>query len=428
MKKSIWTFVTCSLVAAASAGFWYSQHTPASAEALAGRKVLHYIDPMHPTYTSPNPGIAPDCGMALEPVYADASPGTVAGSAGHGSHVHGEPAPVVKASAAQQRLMGVRVAAAERTSGARSIRVSGRVAAEEHRVYKVTVGIPAYLREVAPITTGSQVRKDQWLATFSSPDVRQPVQAYLVSLDVVDRAERNKEPSAQSGIAMAGVQQNIDRLLTMGMSPVQIEEIRRKRLVPPNVAITSPASGFVVARNVSAGQTIHPDTELYHIADLNKVWIDADAFGLEAHALRAVVAADVRFPGGQTAIRARVTDALPVFDPATQALKLRLEADNPDYLLRPDMLVDVDLQVPTTPAITVPRDAVVQTGLEAIVFVDRGEGGFEPRRVQTGWRSGDRIEVVQGLEPGERVAISGTFLLDSDRRMRLASAERGAGR
>jgi Cu(I)/Ag(I) efflux system membrane fusion protein len=319
------------------------------------------------------------------------------------------------------------MAPVERSSGARTVRVYGRVAAEESRIFKVNIGVGGYIREVSGVTTGSQVRKDQWLANFSSPDARQPIQAYLVSLDVVDRAEKGNESAVHMNISNAGLQQNIDRLLTMGMSSVQVEDIRRKRVVPATLAITAPGSGFVLARAVSAGQKVEADSELYQIADLKSVWIYADAFGLEAHALRNVVAAAVRLPGQLEAVRAHVTEVLPVFDPVTQALKIRLQAQNPDFLLRPDMLVDVELEVPTTPAITVPRDAIVQTGLETIVFVERGEGQFAPQRVQTGWRSGDRIEIVRGLEPGERVAVAGTFLLDSDRRMRMGSPDTGDG-
>jgi Cu(I)/Ag(I) efflux system membrane fusion protein len=423
MNKGAYSIVILAGITAAYAGaFWYTQRATASAEALNGRKVLHYVDPMHPAYTSPEPGIAPDCGMALEPVYANGGDGPLEAQA-TASHQHHT---ALQVSARQRALMNVQVEPVQRTTAARSVRVFGRVAAEENRIYKVNIGVPGYIRHVSPVTTGSHVEKNQWLATFSSPDARQPIQAYLVSLDVVDRAEKTREPASQANIAVAGLNQNIDRLLTMGMSAVQVEEIRQKRLVPPNIMIAAPGSGFVLARNVSAGEKVEADTELYQIADLEKVWIYADAFGVDTGLLRSVAEAEIWIPGQLAAITARVGNVLPVFDPATQSLKLRLEADNADFLLRPDMIVDVDLKVKTPPAITVPRDAVVQTGRGSIVFVERAEGQFEPRRVQAGWRSGDRAEILRGLEPGERVAVSGTFLLDSDRRLRMGAAEMGA--
>ena len=116
--------------------------------------------------------------------------------------------------------------------------------------------------------------------------------------------------------------------------------------------------------------------------------------------------------------RARVSKILPQFDACSRTLKVRLEADNDDYALRPDMFVDVECPVTLPPAITVPIDALLDSGLRKTVFVDRGNGLFEPRQVETGWRFGDRVEIVKGLKPGERIVVSGNFLLDSESRMR----------
>ena len=121
----------------------------------------------------------------------------------------------------------------------------------------------------------------------------------------------------------------------------------------------------------------------------------------------------------ETPVHARVsTQVLPQFDPASQSFKLRLEADNPGFMLRPDMFVDVDFEVSYEPALLVPADAVVLSGQHAHVFVERSAGVFEPRHVQTGRRHGGRIAIVAGLAAGERIAVSGTFLLDSESRMK----------
>lgn len=423
MKKATYSVVLFASVAAAYvAGSWSNQTATAKAEPLAARRVLYYVDPMHPTYKSLEPGRAPDCGMQLEPVYGDAR--AVQADASDA----GLPPGTVTVSAAQQQLIGVRVTAVEQSSRARAVHLFGRVAAEETRVYKVNIGVDGYFRKVSAVTTGSRVQKDQWLATVSSPEARQPIQAYLVSLDVLDRSQKAAEAPAQIKLATAAVQQAIDRMRTLGMSPVQIDEINQTRVLPPNFTITAPAAGFVMARNASPGQKIEKNTELYQIADLSKVWIHADAFGVEGDLLRPGVQADVILPGRTRSVRARVTDVLPQFDPASQSLKIRLEADNQGYVLRPDMFVDVEVRIADVSAMTVPSDAVVDTGLGTIVFVERGGGLFEPRQVETGWRSGDRVEIVSGLREGERVAASGTFLLDSERRMRLAASETGAER
>jgi len=117
-----------------------------------------------------------------------------------------------------------------------------------------------------------------------------------------------------------------------------------------------------------------------------------------------------------------VSTVLPQFDATSRTLKVRLELDNPGYTLRPDMFVDVEFPVTLPSTLTVPADAVFDSGLKKTVFVDRGEGFFEPREVETGWRAGNRVEIVKGLKPGERIVISGNFLIDSESRLEMAAA------
>jgi Cu(I)/Ag(I) efflux system membrane fusion protein len=128
--------------------------------------------------------------------------------------------------------------------------------------------------------------------------------------------------------------------------------------------------------------------------------------------------AHVVLAGRREPLRARVSDVLPQFDPSTQSMKIRLTAENADLVLRPDMFVDVDLEVPYPPSILVPSEAIVTSGLRNSVFVERSAGVFEPRDIQLGHRLGNRVVVERGLEPFERIAVSGTFLLDSESRMK----------
>jgi membrane fusion protein, copper/silver efflux system len=423
MKRITFKVVLVPAAAAMLAGgAWLNQLATARAETGDVRRALYYVDPMHPSYTSPRPGTAPDCGMALEPVYAGAPQARDVAAAA------GAPPARVDATPDQQRLMGVQVAAVESASAPYTRRLFGRVTADETRVYQINVGVDGYVRQASAATTGSAVSSGQVLAIFSSPDVRQPVQSYLVALDVLDRAQKHAESPAQISLANAAVSQTADRLRTVGMSTGQIEDVRRTRLVPATIEIASPAAGIVIARNATTGQQAGSGTELFRIADLRKVWIQADAAGLEADALRPGVEADVIVPGRAAPVRARVTDVLPQFDASTQSLRVRLEADNAGYLLRPDMFVDVELRLPAAPATTVPHEALVQTGLETLVFVAVDGGGFEPRRVQPGRRFGDRVEITRGVEAGDRVAVAGTFLLDSERRMQINRPSAGGGR
>jgi RND family efflux transporter MFP subunit len=210
------------------------------------------------------------------------------------------------------------------------------------------------------------------------------------------------------------------------MSPLQLEEMRRTRLVPATVRVSAPGAGVVLARDVSLGQKFGRGDELYVIADLRRVWIQAEAFGPEAEYVKPGMTADLTVPGRARTLRATVSrDVLPEFDAKTQSARFRLEADNPDYVLRPDMFVDVGLAVSLPEAITVPGSAVLDSGLTRTVFVATGESAFEPRPVETGWQFGGQVAILRGLAPGDRVVVAGTFLLDSDSRMKARPAAAG---
>jgi membrane fusion protein, copper/silver efflux system len=392
--------------------------------ATGPRKVLYHVDPMHPSFKSDKPGIAPDCGMRLEPVYEDEHEQTAE------VRTPSSPSAVtVHVTPEKQQLIGVRVAAVERTAVAQPLRAYGRVVPDETRSYKIDVGIDGYIRELAPVTTGSQVRKDQWLATVAAPELRPAIQAYLVAHEIVEHSKQSGSSPGQIDIENASLQQSIDRLLTFGVSRLQLDEISRTRVVPSNIRITAPADGFVLSRSVWVGQKFTRGDELYRIADLRRVWILANLAGSEAERVPPGTIARVSVPGRKTSLSARVsTRVLPAFDSFSQALQLRLEADNPGYRLRPEMFVAVELPIDLPLAITVPVDAILDSGRETIAFVDRGEGRFEARPIRTGWRIGGRIEIVDGLREGEQVVVSGAFLLDSESRLKRADFDNGIER
>jgi len=405
--------VLAALAAAFLAGVSYNQRDGVGAAALRARRVLYYVDPMHPGYRSDKPGIAPDCGMPLEPIFADGGgPAAVTTSPRRTGNS-------IDLGIDKQMLSGVQVAVVERASRTERVRLYGRVAADERRQYRINVGIDGYVREVSGATTGSRVAKDEWLATISSPDLRTAAQAYLVTLDIVDRSRKAGDSEAQLDIAGAGVQQSMDRLLTFGMSRAQLEEVKRTRLLPANMNVAAPADGFVLARNASVGQRVANGDELYRIADLGKVWVMADAFGSDVEHLAPGLDARVSIPGRATAIPARISrDVPPQFDGGSQSAKVRVEVDNPSAILRPGMFVDVDVMAGLPPAIDVPADAILDSGLAQTVFVETSAGVFEPRDVETGRRAGGRVEIVKGLAPGERVVVAGTFVVDAERRVR----------
>lgn len=413
IKKASYFVLLCAAIGGAFvAGSWRSHDQTVNASGLHARRILYYIDPMHPSYKSDKPGTAPDCNMKLEPVYADGdAPPDVTPDVANGG--------AIVVDAAKQQIIGVRVVAVASAAGVDRIRLYGRVAADETRVYKLNAGLDGYVRDLSGFTTGSAVKKDDWLITYSSPEIRQPIQGFVAALDSMDRETKNGTlDSTQMVYSKIAQEQAIDRLITLGMSWLQIEQIRKTRMIPANVEITAPADGFIVGRYVTAGEKIMRGTELFRIADLHKVWVIADVPPGDADRVQPGMTADVTLAGRTLPVRARVSgDVLPQFDPSTQSSKIRLEIDNPGFALRPDMFVDVHLSVPYAATVTVPADALVTSGLRSAVFVERSAGVFEPRQVHTGRRLGDRVEILDGLAPGDRIVVSGTFLLDSESRM-----------
>jgi membrane fusion protein, copper/silver efflux system len=277
---------------------------------------------------------------------------------------------------------------------------------------------------VSPVGAGSQVKKDELLGSFSAPNVTMTVQTFILNLGAEERfqdsANQGLAEGQALGAASANVTQRIQQLQAVGMSLRQIDEIRRTHRVPERIKIFSPVDGFVLARNVSPGQKFDKGADWFVIADLSKVWILADVADRDLTYLRPGMSVQMSVSGQDKRLPARITAILPQIDPVTRTAQVRLEADNPGYRLRPEMFVDVEVPVKLAPGITVPVDALIDSGLKKTVFVERGTGIFEPRDVQTGSRFDGRVQITKGLREGERIVTSGTFLIDSDSKLRGA--------
>jgi membrane fusion protein, copper/silver efflux system len=395
------------------AGSWYNQHKTSAGTSSGSPKPLYYVDPMHPAYKSDKPGIAPDCGMQLEPVFAESLLQSVSSSA--------QSVGTVRIDPARQQLFGVRVNTVAQQAGSFDLHLLGRVAADEGRVFKLNAGIEGYIKDVSAATTGSFVRKNQVLATFSAPSASMMLQTYVLNLGAEDRFKKSASEGGVEGQSMASVNANIQlriqQLQNLGMSTLQMEEIRQTRQIPDAIKIVAPVDGFVVARNVSPGQKFDRDNEWFRIADLRHVWVMADVFEEDAQYIQPGVPVRVLLPNQKKSLPGRVSDVLPQFDPASRTAKARIEVENPGYLLRPDMFVNLEVPVAFSGAIVVPAGAVLDSGLNRTVFVERGRGLFSPRVVETGRRFDDQVEILKGLKAGEKIVISGNFLVSSDSRL-----------
>ena len=375
------------------------------------KRVLYYVDPMHPSYRSDKPGIAPDCGMALEPVYEGED---------RAAKLQLRPG-AVSISPEKQSLIGVRVLKVERNSGSRMIRTTGRVDADSGKIFRVMAGAEGWVQSVKNNPAGAFVKKDELLAFLYSREFRNAEQAYLGSLASLERLKGTHDQEDPARSSDASLRINEEQLRSLGMGEPQIKELAKTRQITRDITLTSPIDGIVLSRDVSPGQRFEKGTEFYRIADLRNVWITADLFGGDTQffAPGARVKATIRERG--KTIFATVGDTAPLFDPASRTLKLRLEAENPGFVLRPDMFVDLEFSAKAPAGLAIPQDAVIDSGLQKIVYVETSDGVFEPRPVILGTAYGNLVTVTSGLAAGEKVVTSGNFLIDSESKMRSSA-------
>ena len=401
------------IVVSFSVGYLFSQHNGVKTGGTADRKILYYVDPMNPGVKSDKPGVAP-CGMPLEPVYADA--------AGLNDDKSLPPG-AVRVNPDRQQLIGVRVITVEKAPWSHTIRVLGRVAPDETRLYRIVAGTDGWVKKILLPTTDSLVEKNELLAAFYAPEFFSAMKAYLYGLRSFERFEKSgQETRDQLDTTDVNIENYRNSLRNMGMTEYQLDEIKRTRQGGDQVEIRAPAAGFILAKNITLGQRFDRGSELYRIVDLSKVWILADTFEGEASFFERGMQAKITAPNLNMTFPATVAAVPPRFDPAGRTLQVRLEADNQGLILRPDMFVDVEIPVSLPAAITVPVDAIIETGLKRTVYIAVGNGNFEPRAVETGLRFGRQVEITGGLMVGERVVVSGNFLIDSESRMRAVAA------
>jgi membrane fusion protein, copper/silver efflux system len=435
MKLRSGIVITALFVAVVSflAGSW-ATYQGFGNKAKQERRILHYVDPMNPALTSDKPGIAP-CGMPLEPVYADQAGGGPVSLASM-------PPGTIRITPEKQQLIGVRTVTVEKAPWSHTLRVLGRVTPDETCVYRINAAVNGWITETLPVTTGSMVKKNGLLAKFYSLEYRTVFQNYFNLINISKQgnpgvkaegstskysvAQLRQMREAAKNAGQSGDQSQINyyrnSILSYGMSAYQLEEMERTRTIPEDIDIRSPIAGFILFRNVSPGLRFDRGAEFYRIADLSKVWILADIFENEAGLFKPGMRVKMELPYRKKTLFAQVSPVLPLFDAATRTLKVRLVADNPGYVMRPDMFVNVELPLNGPPAMIVPADAVLDSGLKKTVFVDRGNGYFEPRPVETGRTLGDRVEVVRGLMPGEKIVVAGNFLIDSEARMQQSAS------
>ena len=300
--------------------------------------------------------------------------------------------------------------------------VPGNVDIDEERLSYVQTRFPGWIQNVSADAAYQYVRKGQPLFTIYSPDVVSSEQEYLL-------ARQNQKTFSQDSHGMASqeggwlLQAAEERLRQFGIPAQAIADLEKSGTVEREIAIDSPASGYITERNALPNAYVQPETKLYTIADLSTVWVYANVFQDDVGRLKpgdpAQVTVDA-YPGRH--FNGRIDQILPQVDPATRTVRVRLVFDNPGVVLKPGMYVDVAISVPLGRQLVVPTSAVLQAGSQSIAFVNHGNGNLEPRTVETGPQLDDSIVILKGLKAGEQVVSSANFLVDSEAQLQGAMA------
>lgn len=321
----------------------------------------------------------------------------------------------------QMNNIGVQTGTVEYKQLNDEIRVTGTVDVDERLQSSVQVRFSGYIRKVFADATYQYVRKGDPLFTIYSPDLVATQEEYLL-------ARRNQ--SALSGSSVDGVASGASSLTTAAEQRLRQWDIPNSEIVKlqkigkaiTDLTINSPASGYIMERNVLPNMYVEPATKLYTLADLSQVWVNAQVFQNDVGRLKRGDSSSITvdaYPG--RTFHGRVEEILPQVDMTTRTVKVRLAVNNPGVTLKPGMFVNVDLKSALGRQLVVPASAVFQTGTRQIVFIDHGNGSLEPKDVSLGARVGDDFVVLKGLQVHQQIVTSANFLLDSESQLQAAA-------
>jgi len=376
--------------------------------AAAEKKIKYWKAPMDPTYIRNAPGKSP-MGMDLVPVYED--------EAGSGSTLSIDPVTA--------QNMGVRTAPVIMGSISKRIRTVGLIAYEEPRQYSVNSKIAGWVEVLHVNQTGQSVKKGQPLLEIYSPELVTAQQELLLAHKNYNSLKGSSFPQIAAN-AKSLLEASRRRLSLWDVSSEQITRIEKSGQVQKRLTFEAPHSGIVSMKMVTEGMYVKPGMALFEISDLSRVWVYADLYENELPFVKVGQQASVTLPYAEgKPLSAKVSYLYPYVDPKTRTVKARLEFANPDQSLRPEMYVNVEIQAdPRSNVLTIPAEAVLNSGDKQRVFVALGEGKFEPRTVKTGVQGDDgMIEISGNIASGEQVVTSAQFLFDSETQLREAIAK-----
>ena len=351
-----------------------------------GPRILYWVAPMDPNYRRDGPGKSP-MGMDLVPVYEGQDPA-------------GDPSEVAL-SPEEINAIGVRTAVARVEPLTPRVESVGFVGYDEHRTSHIHMRTEGWIEDLRVRAIGDVVQEGDLLFEIYAPEI---VVAISEARRGVSRGDRLEVDAA------------LNKMRNYGVSERQIQELSRDAAATDRLKVYAPQDGIVVDLPAAEGMFLRPETRAMALADLSSVWLLVDVFERDIGRLSANMQAEARLAHLPDRVFQGTIDYIyPELDPQTRTLPVRLRFDNEEGLLRPNMFAEVTLfGAEGREAVTVPAEAVIRTGRAERVVLALPEGRFRPRLVTTGLTEAGRIEIVQGLEPGDRIVASAQFLIDSE--------------
>ncbi|HDY7907681.1 TPA: efflux RND transporter periplasmic adaptor subunit [Vibrio vulnificus] len=386
---------TVALLIGGALGFTANQYfnghdmsAMAATDIKASNEPLYWVAPMDPNYKRDKPGKSP-MGMDLIPVYAD----DLAGA-------NDKPG-TVKIDPSVENNLGVKTAAVELAKLSPRIETVGYIAFDESQLWQTNVRVSGWVEKLYINAVGEQVKKGEVLFTLYSPELVKAQEELL-----------NAKRTGRDGLVKGAT----ERLLSLGVDREQINQVIRRGKASQTIEIKALANGVIASLNIREGGYLSPAQAVISAGPLNEVWVDAEVFERQAHWLtngsQASMTLDA-LPG--KAWQGEVDYVYPILDPKTRTLRMRLKFANPNGELKPNMFANITLQpVSDSEVLTVPKSSVIRSGGMTRVVLAEGEGKYRSARIETGREADDKVEVLQGLNQGDRIVTSAHFMLDSE--------------
>ncbi|MBL0210788.1 MAG: efflux RND transporter periplasmic adaptor subunit [Holophagaceae bacterium] len=372
-------------------------------------KISFYRSPMNPSMTSPTPR-KDEMGMDYVPVYE-------AELKGEGPKV--EDHATVTIDHERQQLIGLNTAKVKEGMVSGEVRTTVRLAVDETRVRKINVKVEGFVEKLFVDFVGKPVAKGQPLFSLYSPEFVSSQREFLLALKTQKALAGGSLTSSGTDLLEAAKH----RLTLWDVPQETIDRLEQTGEVQRALTLRSPISGVVTVKNVVEGARITPADIPLEITDLGRVWALADIYQTEIGLAKVGLTATMTlgsFPG--KTFTGRVVFIDPLLDPKTRTTKVRIEFPNPKGELKPELFGEVVLKGQGHKGILVPLDAVLDAGIQKVVFVALGDGKFEPREVTTGTKVGEQVEILSGVKAGDEVVTRANFLVDSESRLRAALA------